>query len=426
MNIIIESFGNIISSAGEVWKILSTVWFIVFPVAFYYLFRMLWGDFAAGKFWGSIEWTLLEIIPPNDIEKSPQPMEVIFSGLLGSMAGINIIEEHVDGKSPMFFSLELVSDEGAVHFFIRTPKVLTALVESHIYAQYPNSEIMVVPDYVNDVPKIIPNRDWNLWGTDFILDKPDPYPIKTYKWFEESVTGTMIDPLAGLIETMGKIGPGEKIWFQYIITPKDQSEFESGRAIADELAGRAKPKKMGAFSEFIQDWGDIIKSVPAAMMGPVELPDRSESSSENVPVEFALTPGEKEVLKAVEESIGKSAFETKMRFLYLGRREVFDKVSVGSTMGSVKQFSDINLNGFKADNTSKTFAIHLFAAPRVLYRQRKILRRYRDRDRSGNQFILNTEELATVFHFPDMSVSTPAVKKVSTKRGSAPANLPIQ
>jgi hypothetical protein len=425
MSILIESFKDIADNASLIWQVLATVWFIVFPVAFYFLFKMLWGDFIGGKFWGSVEWELLEIIPPNDVEKSPQPMEMIFSGLLGSMAGINAIEEHVDGKAPMFFSLELVSDEGRIHFYIRTPKALKNLVESHVYAQYPSAEVFEVPDYINDVPKLVPNKNWNLWGTDFILDKPDPYPIKTYKWFEESVTGTMLDPLAGLIETMGKIGPGEKTWLQFIIVPQDQSDYESGRELADEIAGRAKPKKAGILERFFQDIGDVTKNIFPAMFGPVELPDRSESSPENVPVEFALTPGEKDILKAVESGIGKSTFKTKMRFLYIGRRESFDKVTVGSTMGSVKQFSDINLNGFKPDNDSKTFAIHLFAASRALYRQRKILRRYRDRDPSGHTFTLNTEELATVFHFPDMSVMTPSLKKVDTKRGSAPPNLPI-
>lgn len=425
MDIVIESFIGIIQTAAVAWQVLASVWFVVLPVAFYFLFKMLWGDFVTGKFWGTIDWIVLEIIPPSDVEKSPQPMEMIFSGFLGAMAGINVIERHVDGKSPMFYSLELVSDEGHIHFYVRTPKSLVGLVESHVYAQYPDAEVFEVSDYVDDVPKLIPNKNWNLWGTDFILDKPDPYPIKTYKWFEESVTGKMLDPLAGLIETMGKVGPGQKIWIQFIITPEDQSEYESGRELANEIAGRVKPKKTGVFAGFVQDIGDIFKSIIPAMFGPVELPSREEASAENVPVEFALTPGEKDVLKAVESGIGKSVFRTKMRFLYLGKRESFDKVYVGSTVGSIKQFSDINLNGFKVDNDSKTFAIHLFSDARCLYRQRKILRRYRDRDPSGHQFVLNTEELATVFHFPDMSVATPSLRKIETKRGSAPANLPI-
>ena len=47
-------------------------------------------------------------------------------------------------------------------------------------------------------PKGAPNRDWDLFGADIEFTKPDPYPIKTYHYYEEDVTGKMIDPLAGL------------------------------------------------------------------------------------------------------------------------------------------------------------------------------------------------------------------------------------
>ncbi|MFA5615040.1 MAG: hypothetical protein WC993_11300, partial [Methanoculleus sp.] len=151
----------------------------------------------------------------------------------------------------------------------------------------------------------------------------------------------------------------------------------------------------------------------------------TEKGEENVPIEFRLTPGEREVLKMVEEGIGKSAFNVKMRMIYLGRREAFNKVVVGSVAGGIKQFSDINTNGFAMDNDTKTFALHLFVEQRMRYRQRTIFRRYVKRDRTGKTFHLNTEELATIFHLPNMSVITPSLRKIETKTGSAPANLPI-
>jgi hypothetical protein len=139
-----------------------------------------------------------------------------------------------------------------------------------------------------------------------------------------------------------------------------------------------------------------------------------------------MTPGERDVLKMIEEGIGKIAFNVKMRIIYAGRRESFDKSVIGSFAGGLKQLSDINTNGFAMDNDTKTFALHLFVDKRMRYRQRKILRRYRDRDKSGKTFHLNTEELATVFHLPNMSVITPSFRKVETKTGSAPSNLPIE
>ncbi len=417
-------FESTFEAFGAIWQAFSIFWFIVLPVAFYYLFKLLWMESANRKFLKSVEWTVLEINPPGKTEKSPKPMETIYDGFTGIMRGFNALEEFVQGMFVLSFSLEIVSNEGRVHFYIRTPKDFRNLIESHIYAQYPETEIKEVPDYVQDVPKVIPNKNWDLWGCDFELTKPDPYPIKSYNWFEESITGTMIDPLASLIETLGKLGPGQRIWLQFVVSPIKDTWYNTGRELVEELAGRNK-KKEGIFERILKDAGDILKGLLGGMFGLVEFSKEESGNEGEAPLEFRLTPGEKDVLKALESGISKSVFKTKMRFIYLGLRENFDKSSVSSFMGSVKQFSDLNLNGFKINDQSKTYALHLFADARMLYRQRRILRRYKDRDFDGATFVLNTEELATVFHMPDMSVVAPALHKVESKKGGAPANLPI-
>ena len=414
---------GISESFGAIWQAFSIFWFIVLPVAFYYLFKILWMDFVQRKYIKSIEWTVLEIIPPRDIEKSPKPMESVYAGLTGIFRGFNAVEEFVSGMFILNFSLEIVSDEGSAHFYIRTPKEFRNLAEAHIYAQYPEAEIMEVSDYVDDVPKIIPSRGWDLWGCDFELAKPDPYPIKSYTWFEESITGTMIDPLASLVESLGKLGPGQKIWLQFVVAPEKDTWYNTGRKLAEELAGRSK-KTAGFFERLLGDIGDIFQGIFGGMFGSVEFA-KKEEGGEEAPLEFRLTPGEKDVLKAVESGIGKNVFKTKMRFIYLGRKENFDKSAISSFMGGIKQFSDLNLNNFKIHDQSKTYALHLFADARTLYRQRKLFRRYKDRDSAGATFILNTEELATVFHMPDMGVVAPALHKVEAKKGGAPTNLPI-
>lgn len=409
----------------SIWQGISVAWFIVLPPLFYWLFKILWMDFTQGNYWGKMEWVVLEIIPPADIEETPQAMEMIYDGLLGVTKGINPIEEFVNGETRMYLSFELVSKEGQVHFYVRVAKNFKNLIESNIHAQYPTSEVREVPDYVNDVPKVLPNKNWNLWGTDFKLTKPDPFPIKTYRWFEESVTGKSLDPLATIIESLSKIGPKQYFWFQLIISPFGGEEYDTGRAIVDKLAFRAKEPKKGIFASLLSDLVDIFFGVFKGIAGEVvEFGAKAEKAADT-PLEFKLTPGERDVLKAVEEGIGKSAFKTKMRMIYLGRKEAFNKVVIGSFIGGLNQFTDVNLNGFAPDNDSKTFALHLFVEARTRYRQRKILRRYRKRNRDGKNFFLNTSELATIYHFPNMSVISPAFHKIETKTSAPPNNLPI-
>ncbi|MFA6183686.1 MAG: hypothetical protein WC682_01125 [Parcubacteria group bacterium] len=411
---------------NNIWQTLTVAWFLILPPLFYWLFKLLWMDFVQGNYWGKTEWVILEIIPPSDIEETPQAMEMIYDGLSGITKGINAIEEFVNGETRMFLSFELVSKEGEIHFYVRVAKFFKHLVESNIHAQYPTAEVREVPDYVNDVPRVIPNKKWNLWGTDFKLTKPDPYPIKTYKWFEESVTGKALDPLATIIESLGKIGPKQYFWFQLILTPFGGEEYDTGRAIVDKIAQRAKEPQKGILEMIFNDLKDVFLSVFSGIAGnPVEFAASKEKAAD-APLEFKLTPGEKEVLKAVEEGIGKNAFRTKMRMIYLGRKEAFNKVVLGSFIGGLNQFTDVNLNSFAPDNDSKTFALHLFVEARTKYRQRKILRRYRSRNRDGKNFFLNTSEVATIYHLPNMSVISPAFKKIETKTGAAPANLPIE
>ena len=423
MNLITGTFLDLFATLSSAWKAFSNIWYIVIPLIFYYPFKIVWLEYRQMVFVKTIKFVNLEIIPPRDIEKSPKPMESIFVGTSGVLTAFNNFEVFAEGKVTNKFSFELVSIEGQVHFYLSVPESRRKLIEAHFYAQYPGVEITEVPDYVNDVPMLIPNKKWDLWGTDFELVKPDSYPIRTYKYFEEDITGTMLDPFSALVESMGKIGPREQLWLQYVIVPEPESD-KFGKDEIEKLAGRAAKAK-GILSRIWDDIMDVLGNISKGFFSPVEFVAKEEKKQEQ-PLEFRLTPGEKEVLKALENNVGKNMFKTKMRLIYLGEKEVFDKGHVSSFTGGLKQFADLNLNSFKPNDISKTYAnYNFFKASRLLYRKRKIFRRYKDRDIDGKKIFLSTEELATVYHLPDMNVTSPFVPHIGSKRGGAPGNLPI-
>jgi hypothetical protein len=422
-------FSNIIDVQAFVggWQAFTSVWFIVLPPLFYFLFKLLWMDDRIIKYLKSLDYVLLEIIPPRELEKSPKLMELVYSGLSGIFKNPNAKEEFIDGYISPRFSLELVGDEQGSHIFVRTPKSFQALVEANFYAQYPDIEIRQVPDYVDNIPKVVPNKDWDLWGTDFELVKPDAYPIKTYKNFEEDITGKMIDPLSSIFEVMGKLPNGQRIWFQLVIYPeKDAWADLEGRNVVNIFTKRVSSKKKTFLGNIVADIFDVLSNVLAGIFGGTTEFSSAAESKDEAPLEFRLTPVEKQVLTALEENIGKSVFKVKMRFIYIGKREGFDRSFLSSFVGGIKQFNDNNLNAFKPNEVSKTYATYLFKEPRLLYRQRKILRRYKDRDMDGAKFILSTAELATMFHLPDMSVVAPSLTRIESRRGGAPSNLPIE
>ncbi len=426
MDIISSSLNEIIASTKMAGQVFGYVWFFILPPVFYFLFKTLWMYHVQEAFWASASWVVLEIIPPKNIEKSPKPMESLFVGFAGVEKSFNTLEEFVEGGFPDYMSFEMVSDQGSVHFYVRSMKKYRHLIEAHLYAQYPDVEIVEVPDYVDNVPKLVPNSQWDLWGTDIAMTRDhDAYPIRTYPSYEESVSGTMIDPLAGLIEVMGKLGPGQHSWLQWVISPASPKWNSTvGKMLVERLKGKEK-KKVGILDTMWKDLLEVFGSIFKYLSAPVEF--EGEKKKDEQPLDTRLSPMERDVLKAVETNLGKIQFSTKGRFIYLGRRENYDKsLGVSAFWGALKQFGDDNLNGFKPDGDSKTFANYIFKVSRLRYRQRKLFRRYKNRSRDGVTTVLSSEELATIYHLPDMNVMAPSISRVEAKRGGAPSNLPIE
>src|SRR3989344_3610591 len=90
---------------------------------------------------------LLEIRPPRSLVKTPLAMETLLTSLHFNKGESNWFQLYIQGKSRPYWSLELVSNEGKIHFYIWTRVEFRRLVESAVYAQYPGAQVVEVPDY---------------------------------------------------------------------------------------------------------------------------------------------------------------------------------------------------------------------------------------------------------------------------------------
>ncbi|MFA5994587.1 MAG: hypothetical protein WC823_06550 [Parcubacteria group bacterium] len=403
----------------SLWQPISQLWWIILPVAFYYLFKVIWMDFVNDNWGGSLEWTILEVIPPKELERGPKPMESIFVALSGVIVGYSCFDEYLVGKFTDRFSFELVSLGGEIHYYIRVQKSLRNLVETQIYAQYPGAEVFEVEDYMKKFPKVVPNRDWEVWGSDVILSEPDPYPIRTYDKFEEDITGTMIDPMAGFLELFASVPPGQNLLWQMVVSPQPESWGKGQMKHVEKLAGRSSGDKRTILDDFV----DVLKNIFAGLWGPVEFATTAKKNDQ--PLAFRLTPMESEKLKALEENLSKNFYKVKMRFLNLGKKDGFDNTLQTAFFGVLRQFSDLNSNNLRPNDTKPT-ANYIAANARSQALRRRIYNRYRNRNMDGQNVYFSTTEFATVYHFPDMGVITPAVPRVESKKGTAPFNLPIE
>lgn len=347
-------------------------------------------------------------------------MEQVLAGLHSFIGGPSKLVEHYwEGEIILWYSLEIVSFGGEIHFYIKTPAKYKNIVEAHVYAQYPDIEIAEVPDYAEHMPGTLEGlakMGYDLWGTEFLLDKEDAYPIRTHMDFESPDEYSQLDPIAALVEVLNRLKPGEELWLQCIISPAGSAWKESAQQLVKKLKDADKEQVVTA------EGGVSIKGA-----------DRS--------------PGKTDILKAIERNITKPGFQTTIRCVYMASKDVYSpEVARYGVLGAFNQYRIQTLNGFRHNTTVRTvtgwyFWPFFFPAWRLKHRKHMIYKNFRERavreasffeqlstgeTLASSMYVLNTEELATIYHFPSNLVLTaPSIQRVESKKVGPPIGLPI-
>lgn len=408
------------------------------PIPLTYIALMLWHHYRQERFIMGIKWVLLEIQVPRDVIKSPAAMELIFSNALYHQSFKGFWEQYIQGAPWFWFSLEIASIDGRVHFFIRTPTRMRNLVETQIYGQYPQAKVVEVDDYAFHVPQYKKNGDWNMWGCEFKKLKEDFLPFKTYKAMGDDMkTGIKeefkIDPITPVIEYMGSIPRGQQVWMQIIVrqTIKTYHSHEQ--------------KKHVNFYEAAEEFLHMIlepytKYSPKAGLGGID--------TFEVRAPAFLDPMVKQVSANMQQihfdcgirlvALSNKKFCTEDQFQNL-RREVrllFRQYA----QPSINELWRVNSTQFDAPWSDPTglaltkikkrmldfYRMRVFFHPPLQYaiEYPKILAAFFPSGKP-NFFVVSNEELATLFHFPGMVSETPSFKRIESKIAKPPSNLPI-
>ena len=140
-----------------------------------------------------------------------------------------------------------------------------------------------------------------------------------------------------------------------------------------------------------------------------------------------LTPGQTKLVEAIEDKISKIGFKVKVRGAYVGRKEVFrTERGVNLMVGAINQFNVPSTNSFK--QAYGVYVSYFFKKQRIAYRKKLMMKAYKKRKLNvgANSFILNIEELATLWHFPMSHVKAPLIQKTQAKQTEPPLGLPIE
>lgn len=368
-----------------------------------------------------------EIKVPKEIRKPIRAMENVMAALHGAFfKRLDWWDTWASGEILHSFSFELASLEGEIHFFLRFEKDYEVAVKNAIHAQYPEVEIEEVEDYTKFVPPDIPSEKWGFWGCNYRLAKEDAYPIKTYVDFEtemEKEKKAVVDPMAQLLEGLSKVGKGEYMWVQIVARPIGSQYaapfLSEAKKIRDIWAKRGVPQKKGIFnyiSDFISSLIEDIQYVIAYLTSP-QPPQKTakvEKPAPLFPPEMRLTPGERLVVEKIEKKISRPVFECNIRFLLFGKKELFDRNKLRLILDFFNSFNTVDTNALFPTLTAKIarhwfLPLNLIRERRLYMRERRLWRYYLSRDnhffprrdspKYHTTFILNTEELSTLFHF---------------------------
>lgn len=387
---------------------IGVVFFILLPFFLLYLAVVLWKHVKQIEFIKNIEWVLFEVKLPREITKSPQAMEIVLTALHQTNEG-TWFSKLTKGDIRPWFSLELVSNGGRVRFYIRTSIKFKNLIEAQIYSQYSEVEIIETADYTLEVPYGLNDSEWDLAGFEFELTKEDPYPIKTYIDYgmdKNPEEEEKIDPMTPVIELLGTLKPGEQMWFQYLV-----------------MAAKNRYQNPGSWKK--EDWVKQANQIIKTKIDNTKTEDRPRGDMN------LLTPGEKKVVESIERSVGKLGFDCGIRTLYLAKKDIFDKSNFGAMASVMKQYNSAEANGFKpGQSTAIKYPWQDITGKKESRLKWQMFDAYRRRAYfygiyKKRPFVLNTEELATIYHFPGGVAQTPTFERIESRRGEPPANLPV-
>lgn len=270
-------------------------------------------------------------------------------------------------------SFEIAVKAKRIGFYVWVPQYLKSFVEEQIYAQYPTVHISDVPDYtITDV-----NDQSVQLSTELKLTAHEALPVKTFPSFE-------VDPLAAITATLAQFDANEEAWMQVIVRPADDNWYKKSEAYASKIRSS--------------------KSTSSGLITALWAPPETTTTAPK------LAEYESARANAAEEKSHKLAYEVVVRIVYRGTAAPQARMRMQAITASFKQFNTTYLNGFAQKNfTSSQYDVDL-------YRKRAFTKR---------GFVLNIEEVASLYHLPHTNVETPNILWASAKTAEPPATLPI-
>jgi len=328
----------------------------------------------------------------QDLHDEISIAETIFASI-GGLRAERGITPWLEGRDD-HFSFEIVASDKTISFYISAKRESIRYLEQQIQAHYPESILEEMENYNIFNPE-------NHVEAGFIKTKKHfVYPLKTYKKMET-------DPLNSILNVMSKIESTEGLALQYIV----RSAKSTWHRKASDLVRKAyrvnsiyEAQKTLGMGKYLSGFANILKS--SKPRDPDELNDPNKQKR--------LTSMEEEMLKEIEEKNGKAGLDTNIRIIVSAKDKTKARLYLDNLASAMSQYNHYDYgNNFNS---------------RIITRHKNrlvndfIYRRFSERIST----IFNTEELASMFHFPLKDAETPNILWLTAKHSSAPSEIPTE
>ncbi|MEX0621510.1 MAG: DUF87 domain-containing protein [Candidatus Woykebacteria bacterium] len=325
----------------------------------------------------SLEYTQLEVKLPRNNEIKIESTESFFTSLYSLFR--HGVQGFLSGQEHIGF--EIVSQGGVIKFFVTAPNPLLSLVEKQIHSFYPEAEINSVEEYNIFQPGLYVDL------VELSLRSPAFRPIIRYNQLKE------VETMNAITTAMSKLDSEEAMALQILISPAGIGWQGAGFS---QIHKAQTVEKKGIMTPF---------NLPPSYQQQQEAPPQPEARTESIT---------QEPYKKIEEKVSKPGFETVIRIVVSAKNKLTALAYIENMVGAFGQFNDPTANGFRKRRFPWTLT-KVLSLRQFIYKMMPFW---------FGKMILNSEELATIFHFPNKNVVTPNIDWLLYKKAAAPNVVP--
>ncbi|PIS07644.1 hypothetical protein COT78_03015 [Candidatus Berkelbacteria bacterium CG10_big_fil_rev_8_21_14_0_10_43_13] len=393
------------ASSGMAWYFWLLIIFAI-AIAIYYIFQWIRVRvLVKTQMQLTEDWVMYKIIVPkerhaeeDDSRKNFQEMLGVIEPFYANLSALydNSIASKTTARQP-HISLEIIAREGTISFYVGCSKKISGVVLKGIQSQYPHAEIMEDHDF-----SIFPDKPLQIDMVNLKLIKRHLFPIKTYKNLEE-------DPLNAISNSLSKLSVDQLAAIQILIRPTSGMwRLPVERAAFDIQHGKSRISYSA--SPLVRVGESFYNFIGSAGQTATGKGEESHTEFYDPKNPMKVTPMQEAQIKLLGEKAAKIGFECQIRVACVAETKELAKQLSHHIAGSFTQFNSPDSNGFatkEPQRQSEEIANYIY---RIYGR--------------GPRFVLNTEELASIYHLPNRFVDTPNIVWLLAKREAPPANIP--